>query len=298
MEYDKIGEIRGIAKAQNIEPEMEEVVAEKIKDFKDKDKYYKKVNDMKLLTEIYNKKDKDLTKEELRFLYQIDNEIDSFGYLIDPRIEEIIKGRDKRSDIAKIFNCDISQIALYKKDITRNTLYYYGDLNYSTRKSAKGLIIPPNIIGDLALDNIISPEGLVLPQYIKGGLFLGNLTSAEGIVLPKYIGKTLSLGELKSVKGLIFPNYIGGYLDLGGATDIAEITLPNYIEEDLILDSITDAKGIILPKNIGGQVFMRKLENIDDLIIPDNLSYIIRCKYFSITPENVDQYRKQNLNIR
>ena len=55
MEYDEIAEIRGIAQDQNLEPEMEEVVEEKIKDFPDKEEYYKKVSDMKKLTSVYKK---------------------------------------------------------------------------------------------------------------------------------------------------------------------------------------------------------------------------------------------------
>lgn len=62
MENVKIGEIRRIAKNQNIEPDMEEVVKEKIKDFLDKEKNCKKVHDMEVLTKIYHKHQ---NKEEL-----------------------------------------------------------------------------------------------------------------------------------------------------------------------------------------------------------------------------------------
>lgn len=82
MEGNSIGEIRGIAAEQNIEPNMEKVLEEKIKWFPDKDKYYKKVNDMQLLTYIYekNKNNIELSKEDLKFLYEIDNKIEGFGY--------------------------------------------------------------------------------------------------------------------------------------------------------------------------------------------------------------------------
>lgn len=45
---DKIGEIRGIADNQNMEPEMMPILEEKLKEFPDKDKYLKKEHDMKL----------------------------------------------------------------------------------------------------------------------------------------------------------------------------------------------------------------------------------------------------------
>ena len=44
---------------------------------------------MKKLTEINNKKE-ELNKEDLSFLYEIDNNIQGFGYNKDPRIEEIL----------------------------------------------------------------------------------------------------------------------------------------------------------------------------------------------------------------
>lgn len=53
MEENKIGEIRGIAEHQNMEPNMEKVVEEKIQEFPDRDEYKKKVNDMEMLTYIY-----------------------------------------------------------------------------------------------------------------------------------------------------------------------------------------------------------------------------------------------------
>ena len=54
-EKNKIGEIRGIADKQNMEPEMMPILEEKLKEFPDRDKYLKKEHDMKLLTLIDKK---------------------------------------------------------------------------------------------------------------------------------------------------------------------------------------------------------------------------------------------------
>lgn len=85
---NKICEIRGIAKDQNLEPEMMPVLDEKLKEFPDRDKYLKKEHDMKLLTLIDKKVNSniELSIEELRFLYEVDGKIESFGYKKDPRI--------------------------------------------------------------------------------------------------------------------------------------------------------------------------------------------------------------------
>ena len=273
MEYGKIAEIRGISKDQNLEPEMEEVVEEKIKDFPDKEKYYKKVSDMKLLTHIYkkHKNNEELTKEELRFLYEIDGKIIGFGYKEDPRIEEIINARDNiKQDLSFVLDCREDQIALNKNELTKDTVYYKGDLYLSKLTSAEGLVLPQIIDGDLDLSNLISAEGLVLPQRIGGNLYLYSLISAEGLVLPQRIGGDLDLFSLISAEGLVLPQIIDGDLDLS---------------------KLTSAEGLVLPKNIRGYLYLESLTNTEGLIIPDPLTYLIYMAGFTITPQNVDQYR-------
>ena len=93
---DKIGEIRGIADNQNMEPEMMSILEEKLKEFPDRDKYLKKENDMKLLTLIDKKVNNniELNLGELKFLYEIDDKISVFGFMEDPRIKEIKSKRN------------------------------------------------------------------------------------------------------------------------------------------------------------------------------------------------------------
>ena len=95
---DKIGEIRGIADNQNMEPEMMSILEEKLKEFPDRGEYLKKEHDMKLLTLIDKKVNNniELTLDELKFLYEIDDQIKGFGYEEDPRIKEIKRKRKKK----------------------------------------------------------------------------------------------------------------------------------------------------------------------------------------------------------
>ena len=117
MEENTIGEIRGIAANQNLESDMEKVLKEKLEEFPDKDKYLKKVRDMESLTKIYNEyKIRKLTKEELRFLYEIDEKILGFGYQEDPRITEILSTRDLRADLANVFDCRKDQISVTNEE--------------------------------------------------------------------------------------------------------------------------------------------------------------------------------------
>ena len=317
MENGNIGEIRGIAKNQNIESDMEEVVKEKIKDFPDKDKYYKKVRDMETLTKIYHKHQnkEELTKEELRFLYEIDYNIAGFGNLKDPRIREIITERNnQKEDLARIFNCGESQIAMSKEEITEKTVYYYWNLYLSNLWSAEGLTLPHNIGGDLYLSSLKSAEGLKLPQSIGGDLYLNSLKNAEGLILPQSIGRDLYLSSLESAECLILSQSIGGDLYLSSIRSAEGLTLPHNIGGDLYLSSLESAEGLVLPQSIGGGLYLRDLESAEGLVLPqsidgdlyldslesaeglvfpDNLTYTIHMKDFDITSDNVDEYRNK-----
>ena len=296
MEQGRIGEIRGIAKDQNIEPEMEEIVDDKIKDFPDKEKYYKKVSDMKKLTEIYykHKHKAELTVEELRFLYEIDSKIEGFGYDKDSRIEEIIDERGKaREDLAKVLNCNTSQIAFSKKELMKDTIYYYGSIYLLEITNGKGITLPQYIRENLYLGSLKSAEGLTLPQNVGGDLDLRSLESAEGLTLPRSIGDSLYLNNLKSAEGLTLPQNVVGDFSLRSLESAEGLTLPQNVGGDLYLSGLKSAKDLTLPQNVGRDLYLRSLESTEDLIFPEPLTYTIICNGFKITPENVDNYRKK-----
>ena len=215
-ENGKLAEVRGIAENQNLESNMEKVVEEKLKEFPDAEAYKKKVKDMEMLTYIYTKWQQklELTKEDLRFLYEIDSKIIGFGYKEDPRIKEIIETRDKKIDLSKIFDCKKNQISLTEEEALKgNIIYHYGKLN---------------------LDYLTSAEGLTLPQSVGGNLFLSSLTSAEGLTLPQSVGRHLDLESLTSAEGLILPQNVGGNLWLSSLTSAEGLTIPDTLNCDLI----------------------------------------------------------------
>jgi hypothetical protein len=130
MQGDSIGEIRGIAPDQNMDPYITDVVKEKLKEFTDGSAYEKKNSDMKRLTSIdnKNKKGEHLIKEDLVFLYEIDSEIEGFGYQRDPRIKESRDQRNPQEDMPIVFECEKDQIAHNIKEISKDTKAYVGPL--------------------------------------------------------------------------------------------------------------------------------------------------------------------------
>ena len=275
MDQESIGEIRGVAANQNIESNMDSVLEEKLKEFPDGKSYQKKVQDMKRLTEIYNNYEKrDLTKEELIFLYETNEKIKGFGYKTDPRINEIKSKRNQRKDLTIIFNCNDSEIGLTAADLYQNQLVYYqGDIDtiqYNTLKSLK-YNLPQHIDGSLYLSGLTSAEGLTLPQHIASNLGLSGLTSAKGLTLPQHIGGGLKLSGLTTAEGLTLPQHIGGYLSLAGLTTAKGLTLPQHIGDGLYLDSLTTTEGLTLPQYIGGGLYLDCLTTTEGLTLPQHI---------------------------
>ncbi|MHB8660623.1 MAG: hypothetical protein ACYC75_01630 [Minisyncoccota bacterium] len=128
---NRIGEVRGILPHQNIEPQMQETLDEKLKDFgREADCYKKKSHDMHLLTEL-EKKTEDgqaLTRDELVFLYELDVPIEGFGYERDPRITTLRDTRDIAADLPVVFDCAPKDIAHSVAEISEKTKAYIGPL--------------------------------------------------------------------------------------------------------------------------------------------------------------------------
>lgn len=128
---DKIGEVRGILEHQAMEPQITPILEEKLKEFgSEADRYKKKMEDMRRMTGIEKKtkQNQELTREDLKFLYEIDEKIEGFGYERDPRIEEIQRTRNGEIDILIMFDCNSSQIAKSEQQVNENTKVYIGDL--------------------------------------------------------------------------------------------------------------------------------------------------------------------------
>lgn len=273
---NKIGEIRGIADRQNMEPEMMPILEEKLKEFPDRDKYLKKEHDMKLLTLIDKKVNNniELTLDELKFLYEIDSKIEGFGYNKDPRIVEIRNKRNIKKDCALIFDVKEEEIALSQEEWEESPNKFkvlVSDLYLRHLVKPNGLVLPRHIVGSLELIWLTSAEGLVLPQSIGGHLDLSGLTSAKGLVLPQNFSGSLYLNNLTSAKGLVLPQNVGGNLYLDGLTSAEGLVLPQSVGGNLTLSGLTSAEGLVLPQNVGGNLDLWSLTSAERLVLPQSI---------------------------
>lgn len=139
MNGGKIGELRGIVggNEQDLEPEMLDIARAKYRGDGEKgeaplggyEEYEKKTEDMKKLLVLIEKQEKgtQFTREDIRFLYEVDGEIEGFGHSNDTRIEDLRLKRNRKEDIIALCNCDSKYIAHDFTDINEHTQVYYED---------------------------------------------------------------------------------------------------------------------------------------------------------------------------
>ena len=295
----KIGEIRGIADNQNMEPEMIPILNKKLERFDDKDNYLKSVHDMELLTLIDKKTtySKELSVDEVRFLYEVDSKIVGFGCEKDPRIYEIRQKRNKVKDYTlmfkynKEFNGNLDLSGLTNAEGLDLSGAHIGSLNLSSLTSAKGLDLSGvNIRGTLNLSGLTNAEGLDLYGAHIGSLNLSGLASADGLVLPENIG-AVDLSGLTNAEGLDLSGaHIGRYLNLSGLTNVDDLVLPENIGA-VDLSGLTSAEGLMLPYDF----------DLDNLSCNDDIKDEIRNnhdKYFAKPPveEELNEAAAQKFN--
>ena len=278
--YYKIGEIRGIAQSQNMEPEMLPILNEKLKEFPDKDEYLKKEEDMKLLTLIDNKMNKgiELDFDELTFLYEVKSKINGFGHGKDPRIDEIRAKRDVKNDCSILFS-------VFTK--------YEGNLNLNYLTTAQGLVLPKEFNGKLDLNGLTSGNDLFLPEKFRGSLELNGLTNTQNLVLPKDFNGCLELNGLTKVETLLVPQKFNGKLKLRNLTDASGVIFPEEFNGDLELGSLSTTDGLVLPKKMNGWLDLNGLSSAKNLVLPKEFHGSIRANNLKfakglVFPEKID----------
>lgn len=294
MENEKIAEVRGVDKNQNLDEQINhsDVVINKMKEFgAEAESFEKKDRDMKRLTVIEEKmtRHQELTVSELRFLYEMDGPIEGFGYQADPRIAKIKSERNFRADliVSKGLKLKPEEISTTMEELLSGTSkYHVGDI-YINLKPGETLKLPDIVEGAVRVDvesgrNLILPrvaketnlaslrslDGLKLPE-VTGGLNLPRLESAEGLVMPEHVNGHLILG-IKSTDGLVLPKRIDGMLSLENIKSADGLVVPEGATAVYMPHAVT-AKGLIFPPVIKGTVNLKSLKSIEKVQLPQAL---------------------------
>ena len=177
MEHEHIGEIRGIAKSQNLEENLEGIVEKKLKEIstlktKEITKKLKACEHARKLT-LLNKKTKNnepFTIEEIKFIWELEEDIIGFGWSFDERIEKIRKTRDRKKDFSintKIALAAVQQDGRNLKYINPDIEEYRKIVIVAIKKNPFALqFVPENIEGYKEIALIaIQQSGLAL-KYV------------------------------------------------------------------------------------------------------------------------------------
>ncbi|MFK8139220.1 MAG: hypothetical protein AB8E15_12745 [Bdellovibrionales bacterium] len=276
-EGDRIAEVRGVGKDQNMDDRISNspVLTEKLAEFgAEGERYLKADSDMKRLTIIDNKVTEggDLSTDELRFLYEVDGIIVHFGYKRDERVDQILRNRDKRKDLSKVFGVKPNEISLTKSEFLQGgKKIHFGGLDLQYQDKLEEVSLPDVVLGNLDLSRLKSTKNLKLPNLVGGSLYLGGLTSAQGLKLPNVVGGNLELSGLTSAKGVKLPGSVGRHLNLRGLTSAKGVKLPDSVGGNLVLNGLTSAKELKLPDSVGRDLYLRGLTSAKDLKLPDSV---------------------------
>ena len=264
-----IGEIRGIAKDQNLEPHMGKILDEKLNEFPDKKYYQKKVKDMKYLTILEKKQEEGLefSFDDLIFLYQINDKIDGFGWESDPRIMEIIQKRNAKKDLSIILKIPENEIAIKLNDFeeNKNIRFFCGDLNWNEDKVPSYFSKLQVIFGNADFRNLTDSLGLESLQSIKGNALFHSLTNAEGLSSLQNIEGDAYFDRLTSAKGLESLQNIEGDAYFDRLTSAKGLELLQSIKGNAEFPSITSSEGLNSLQNIGYSAYFPSLISAKDL---------------------------------
>lgn len=266
---EEIAEVRGIDKNQNLESEMINITEKKLDEFSDKEKYIKKVHDMKMLTIIDEKtnNDEDLTKEEIRFLYEIGYKIEGFGKENDPRIEEIKEKRNIKKDLSYLFDCKEENIGTKITDFDNNEIIaYVGNLTLQDKVVPDKYKSLKVIIGDADFRNLTSSKGLENLQSISGDAYFDNLTSSQYLKSLKTIHGDARFYKLTSSLGLEKLQSIGGNAHYKNLISSQGLKTLKTIGGDAEFYKLTDSKGLENLQSIGASAYFNNLASTQGLV--------------------------------
>lgn len=209
----------------------------------------------------------ELTIEELKALYGIfDDEV----YVIDDVAKEIIKSRDIKKDLAKVFNCleDEVEYTRYSADIFNNPKIkvWYGKLSCFKQQEINDFKFPEIFIGNLDLSWTIKASNVILPRVVYGGVDLRNLEDANSITPPEKVTGSYILNHIKKTSKNVLPTELYGDVFMNHLVDSTNIVFPPQTRKIYLNDLKTL---LTLPESLTGRIST----NAYLCYIPDSMYY-------------------------
>lgn len=191
-------------------------------------------------TEIQRLKDikrkKNLTKEDLEFLYNIHYHIKDNDVYNEAK--SMILKRDKVEDLSVIFNCSKDQIGFNEYELKEGK-----ELKYF--------------------------EALYALQHTK----IKGYEELEQITFPDYFNGSIEISGVDDIRYKQFSKNVKGEIVLKDTKYMEDVVLPEKISFALKMRKLEKCTNVKFPKSIYGNLIMNKLETLDGIIIPENFEY-------------------------
>ncbi len=261
----RIEELRGVAKGQNLESSMLETAFLEISNEFSKKDVLPQFEDMFMLQKLEQKQEdkEELTKEELCFLYEIDKNICSFGDYQDSRIQKLIQKRNRKKDLAFLFDCQENNIGEVPIDFEQNDIFYYfGDLELDQIEPKEKLKKLKAIFGDVSSKEK-TVDYLSNVTKIKGNVFFDHLEDAKGFKNLKEILGHAFFPLLKDANGLENLERILGLAVFPSLTNALSLNKLQSIGEDAIFTDLEKGCIFLNLKEINGDAVFPSLKEVD-----------------------------------
>lgn len=186
------------------------------------------ITDQDIIELAYSKiqRGENLNKEELMVVYQMDSlkmteeyvaSLEGFRNFKSPKystLEKILATRDKRNDLATIYNCEKGEISLFSNEALQKgseIRYHHGPLDLKTIFGDRGdIALPQEVGGPVDLRNVVTIGGnLIMPKVVHGFFNLAKLVRVNGMIeTSETIEGSLNIGRYDNLENFPLPRNV------------------------------------------------------------------------------------------
>lgn len=213
------------------------------------------------------------SKEDLRFLYEIDSSMTCFR---DDQTHfdwtrYFRRGRNIKKDIAEVLGIQEKEVGISGEDPWSEEYKIYTERIHGDQvTNIEYGALPEVVCDDVYLWNLKSVGTLILPRRINGDLSLLRLANIKGVIFPEYVGGSIKLSrDVTLEEQLMLPKEVGGSMEVSCRDSEYKIIFPEKVGGDCSLDCVTSAKNIVFPKIVGGKLRLIFLKNTKGLVLPE-----------------------------
>lgn len=190
------------------------------------------------------KRKKDLSKEDLEFLYNIHYHItDNDVY---NEVRSMILKRDKVEDLSIIFNCSKDLIGFDEYELKDGKEFKYFEAMYALRhikikgyEELERISFPEYFSGSIEISGVEDIRYKQLSKDVKGEIVLKDTKTMEDVILPDKISYSLKMKNLEKCSNVTFPKSVFGIINISKLKTLDGIVIPQDFEYNNIIGTFT-----------------------------------------------------------